>query len=64
MHVAVGVLALSIAVPSPHSLNVVSRCQWVEVDATMFTTSVVNRVWLRERRGAVSPAFQKPGLTV
>ena len=63
-HVAVAVVALSIEDPSPHSLKVVSKCQWVVVDATMLETSVVYRVTSRDKRGPISPAFQNPGLTV
>jgi hypothetical protein len=63
-HTAVGVVALSMADPSPHSLKVVIRCQCVVVDATMLVTSVVNRAASRESRGPASPAFQNPGLTV
>ena len=64
VQVAVVVVALSIADPSPHSLNVVIRCQCVVVDATMFVTSVANLALSRDSRGPLSPAFQNPGLTV
>jgi hypothetical protein len=57
-------VALSIADPSPHSLNVVIKCQCVVVDATMDVTSAVNLVGSRTSRGPASPAFQNPGLTV
>ena len=60
----VGEVALSTAVPSPHSLKVVIRCQCVPVDATMFVTSVVYLAMSRPSRGVASPAFQKPGLMV
>ena len=63
-HVAVGVVALSTDVPSPHSLNVVTKCQWVVVDATMAATSVVYLVVSLASLGPASPAFQKPALTL
>ena len=63
-HVAVGVVALSTAVPSPHSLNVVTRCQWVVVDATIAATSVAYLVVSLTSLGPASPAFQNPPLTL
>ena len=57
-------VALSIAVPSPHSLKVVTRCQRVVVAATMLVTLVVYLAVSRLSRGAASPAFQNPGLIV
>ena len=61
---AVGVVALSTAVPSPHSLNVVTRCQRVVVDATIAATSVVNLAESLASLGPTSPAFQNPALTL
>ncbi|HVD47476.1 MAG TPA: hypothetical protein VNG70_09360 [Candidatus Limnocylindria bacterium] len=50
--------------PSPHSLNVVTRCQRVSVDATIADTSAAYLVVSRVSLGALSPAFQNPALTL
>ena len=50
----------STAVPSPHSLNVVTSWNWA-VDDAMAATWFCQRARSRVKRGAVSPFFQKPG---
>src|SRR5919198_1212018 len=53
--------ALSAAVPSPHSLKVVTSCHGA-FDATMSRTFCDQRARSRVKRGLDSSAFQKPGL--